>query len=289
MEKEKVSIVLPIYNGERHMRQSIESCLGQSHKNIELIIVDDGSTDKSLEITSSYKDSRIKRVRHETNKGLPAALNAGFEKATGEYLTWTSDDNYYAESAVEDMVSFLKEKKGDFVYCDFYRFGDEDPENRMLVNSTPISTMEKENCVGACFLYSKKVRQAVGNYNQEKELAEDYDYWARVSKKFPMLHLAKPLYFYREHKTSLSREKPTEAAIAGALVRLENKNSDIGSSVNTIVEAAARRKPKKTKIRIAVARVLFSRKIKKVLEDFRSEKIGFQDAKTALEKIVGKR
>src|SRR3990170_3452478 len=106
----KVSIVLPTYNGEKYIRQSIDSCLNQTHENIELIIVDDCSIDNTPEIIKSYKDSRVKSLRHDQNKFLPHALNTGFSNATGEYLTWTSDDNYYAKEAIEKMVSFLKNR-----------------------------------------------------------------------------------------------------------------------------------------------------------------------------------
>jgi len=71
----KVSIVLPTYNGAKYIRQSIDSCLNQTYKNIELIIVNDGSTDGTPEIIRSYEDGRIKYLTHEKNKGLPHALN----------------------------------------------------------------------------------------------------------------------------------------------------------------------------------------------------------------------
>jgi glycosyltransferase involved in cell wall biosynthesis len=70
-----VSIVLPVYIGARFLRQSIDSCLHQTYCNIELIVVDDGSEDNSVDIVNSYDDDRIKLIRHETNRKLPAALN----------------------------------------------------------------------------------------------------------------------------------------------------------------------------------------------------------------------
>jgi len=284
--KEKVSIVLPVYNGKKYVGQSIESCLDQSYKNLELIIVDDGSTDQTPRTISQYKDRRIKLLKHKRNKGLSNALNTGFEKATGEYLTWTSHDNYYKEDAIEKMLSFLKEKNCDFVYCDFYRIGGEKLTNLKRVNLPPSSPLEKENGIGACFLYSKKVKETVGNYNPEKILAEDYDYWMRVSKKFAMQHLAEPLYFYREHNKSLSSKMLTEVAIAGVLVGLENRKDDIELSVDYLINATVRQKPGKTKIRKALAKILLSRKVKKVLEKFKNQQIGLEEAKTSLKEII---
>src|SRR5437870_4846053 len=103
---QKVTIVLPVYNGQTYLRQSIESCLKQTHRNFELVVVDDCSTDNSPSIITEYarQDSRIISIRNTTNRRLPGALNVGFAASTGDFLTWTSDDNYYAPTAIEVLV-----------------------------------------------------------------------------------------------------------------------------------------------------------------------------------------
>ena len=85
-----ISIVLPVYNGEKFLEKSIESCLYQTYANWELLIIDDGSVDKSAEIARQYekRDSRIHYYRNEYNLKLPRTLNRGFSRAKGEYLTW---------------------------------------------------------------------------------------------------------------------------------------------------------------------------------------------------------
>ena len=114
-----ISIVLPVYNGERYLKKSIESCLNQSYRNWELLIIDDGSTDRSAEIAKEYVqiDSRVHYYRNEHNLKLPKTLNRGFSLASGAYLTWTSDDNYYYENAFEKMVQALEKEKSDFVFA----------------------------------------------------------------------------------------------------------------------------------------------------------------------------
>ena len=109
-KKPLVSIVLPTYNGYRFLEKSICSILNQSHSNWELIIVDDASTDESPEIIDKYvlADKRIRSIRHETNRKIPAALNTGFTQAEGVYLTWTSDDNCYKPDALVNMVDYLE-------------------------------------------------------------------------------------------------------------------------------------------------------------------------------------
>ena len=86
-----------MYNGEQYLTQAIGSCLQQTYKNIELIIVNDCSTDATLSIAKSFadNDSRVKVITNEINKRLPASLNIGHNIAKGEFLTWTSDDNLY--------------------------------------------------------------------------------------------------------------------------------------------------------------------------------------------------
>ena len=108
MEK-LVSIVLPTYNGEKYLADSIESVISQTYKNWELIIINDCSTDKTLEIAQSYaaKDNRIKVYSNDENLKVPKSLNRGFSLANGKYFTWTSDDNMYKPKAIEYMVNYL--------------------------------------------------------------------------------------------------------------------------------------------------------------------------------------
>jgi len=207
----KVSIVLPTYNGAKYLQQSIDSCLNQTYKNIELIIVDDGSMDETPDIIESYQDERIKYIRHKKNKGLSHALNTGFKKATSEYLTWTSDDNYYAEDAVESMVALLlTNKKIDFVYASFYIIND-DGEVLQSVSVAPSENLKEYNCIGPCFLYRRKIYEVIGEFNPAAFLAEDYEYWIRVFKRFRMGKLEEFIYWHRLHPQSLTGQYMPEA------------------------------------------------------------------------------
>jgi len=285
----KVSIVLPTYNGAKYIWQSIDSCLNQTYKNIELIIVDDGSTDETSEIIKSYKDKRIKYLRHEKNKGLPHALNTGFANATGEYLTWTSHDNYYAKEAIEKMISFLRDRNYSFVYCDFYRFKDENPSNLNIVKLPDVLTLENHNDVGACFLYSRGVYEVIGDYDPDATLAEDYDYWIRVSKKFSMYHLAEPLYSYRECNESLSLSRFYEVRVVDILVRVKNGVLDIDLAINSLVSVIAQKYPRYFGVNKFICKILFSRKINKIMRDFKMDRISFEKAKLSLNEIINSR
>lgn len=207
-----VSIVLPIYNGEKYMRQSIESVINQTYKNWELIIIDDCSIDNTPIIAKEYadKDNRIRYYRNETNLKLPRGLNRGFSLSKGDYLTWTSDDNLYLPNALEVMIKTLIRNKVELVYASY----DIIDENDKIIGETIAPDDSKRailawNCVGACFLYTRKVYEEIGEYNPDLFLVEDYEFWIRVCSKFEGIAIKEKLYRYRLHcdnLTSTARE-----------------------------------------------------------------------------------
>lgn len=216
---EKVSIVLPTYNGAKYLKQSIDSCLNQTYRNIELIIVDDGSMDETPDIIKSYQDERMKYIRHKKNKGLSHALNTGFTKATGEYLTWTSDDNFYAKNAVGSMIALLQtNKKIDFLYANYYIIND-DSEVLQSVSVGQSKELRECNCIGPCFLYRRKIYEVIGEFNPAALLAEDYEYWIRVFKRFRMQKLDKFIYWHRLHPQCLTGKYACEARRCADLIR----------------------------------------------------------------------
>ncbi len=201
-----VSIVLPTYNGSRFLEQSVQSCLDQNYSNWELIIVDDASTDETPSLIARYlkSDVRIHGERHERNRKLPAALNTGFSQVKGDYLTWTSDDNCYRPEALSDMVAFLEDHpEVDVVYAGFTEIDESGIPLRYLPAGMPEDLVNR-NVIGACFLYRRIVQNNVGRYAEDLFLAEDYDFWLRVSQLFKLHPLHRDLYLYRSHNTSLT-------------------------------------------------------------------------------------
>ncbi len=205
MIPKKVSIILPTHNGDRYIREAIDSCLEQIYKNIELIVVDDGSSDNISKIITSYHDKRVRYLRHERNLGQARALNTGFSNASGEYLTWTSDDNIYSPQAIGSMVEALeKNKKTDYVYANYHEI-DETGKILQSVSVGPPGSLRRVNRLGLCFLYRKKVYERLGGYDPEAFLVEDYEYWLRIYyNRFRMQKLNEYLYYFRVHKDSLT-------------------------------------------------------------------------------------
>src|SRR5206468_12088636 len=149
---ELVSIVLPTYNRAPMILRAISSCLEQTYRNIEVLVVDDGSTDETPEIVQrvAQHDPRVRYIRQENAK-LPAALNTGFRAARGALLTWTSDDNAYEPNAIEVMVDYLHEHpETGLVYCDC-QIVDSQGELMRIKRRQPPTAIGKTNVVGACF------------------------------------------------------------------------------------------------------------------------------------------
>ena len=212
----KVSIVLPVYNGEKYLKQSIDSILNQTYDNLELIIVNDCSTDSSEDIIRRYleRDNRIIYVMNSVNSKLPKTLNNGFKKACGDYYTWTSDDNLFHRDAIEKMVNYLESYRNvDLVYCD-YNIIDGYGEKKEEITVRAPEYLKYGNVIGACFLYRKSVVDEIGEYAIDKFLVEDYEYWLRISLKHRIMPLHECLYDYRIHGDSLTTTRQKEIKCA---------------------------------------------------------------------------
>lgn len=205
MEKELISIILPVYNGQKYLSRAIESCLNQTYKNIELIIVNDCSTDKTLEMVKSYAniDSRIKIINNKVNKKLPTSLNIGHQKACGNFITWTSHDNILKENFIERLLDSLIKKNIDVIYSD-YDVINEDGTIKRINESGSIEHQIFGNQIGASFMYRKKVFWELNGYNENLYLLEDFDFWLRASFKYNFFHLKENIYQYRLHNNSLT-------------------------------------------------------------------------------------
>lgn len=203
-----ISIVLPVYNGAKYLRESIDSVLAQTYTNWELLIVDDCSKDETPEIAQEYirKDPRIQYYRNKENLRLPRNLNKGFSMTKGNYVTWTSDDNRYRPEALERMYRALVEQpNAQLVYASF----DIIDENGIvtatyIAKQSDMKRLVGYNTVGACFLYTRKAYETVGDYDSELILVEDYDYWQRIAAQFEIIALTETLYDYRHHSGALT-------------------------------------------------------------------------------------
>lgn len=203
-----ISIVLPVYNGEKYLKESIESVIAQTYKVWELLILDDCSTDNSAEIAKEYekRDDRIHYYRNEKNLRLPRNLNKGFSLAKGNYLTWTSDDNRFRPQALEKMhAALVSDEKAQFVFASCRIIDGTGKEiEYIMVNESSKKRIMGMNSVGACFMYTRKAYEEVGEYDPKLTLVEDFDYWQRLYAKFGAVVISDILYEYRWHDGALT-------------------------------------------------------------------------------------
>lgn len=213
-----VSIVLPIHNGARYLPESLASIVAQTYSEWELICVDDASTDDTPEILAKWaaREKRIRVIRHQQNQRLPGALNTGFAAATGDLLTWTSDDNLYRPQAIATFVHYLQVNPDvEFVYSDHALIDAEGSITGLTEAPKPEGLITGTDGL-ASFLYRRSVYERVGAYADDLFLAEDYDYWLRVvAAGCVMAPIHETLYAYRFHSRSLTdtyREQAFQAA-----------------------------------------------------------------------------
>jgi cellulose synthase/poly-beta-1,6-N-acetylglucosamine synthase-like glycosyltransferase len=216
-----VSVVLPTFNRARLIAGAVRNVLAQSYANLELIVVNDGSRDETREVLERLQrelgDSRL-RVIHKENAGLPRALNTGFEAARGEYFTWTSDDNAFRLGALAAMARELElDRECIMVFAD-YQVISEDGKPGAQVSTGPVEDLARKNVVGACFMYRRDAAHKAGLYDANVELAEDYDYWLRLSRLGKLSHLPRVLYDYGDTPDSLTRLRELEVKQAAGRV-----------------------------------------------------------------------
>lgn len=207
-----VTIVMPIYNGEKYLDEAIKSVIEQDYSNWELICVDDASTDRSATIIEHYAkaDPRVLHRTNERNLGLPATLNRGFAEARGDFHSWTSDDNILRPNMITTLMEKMENEPGmDIAYAGYSVI--DDAENILrYVSPPPIKKRWFGNPVGAAFLYRRQVTEKLGGYDEQLFGAEDYDYWMRAAHHFQMVPVDADLYLYRRHDRSLTDQRSKE-------------------------------------------------------------------------------
>lgn len=120
MKNKDISIIVPIYNAEKYLKKCIDSLLEQTKKELEIILINDGSTDNSEEIIKEYKDKRIKYFKNK-NQGIGKTRNFGIEKAEGKYIMFLDSDDYLDKTACEKMYNKVENEDLDVAICDFYK------------------------------------------------------------------------------------------------------------------------------------------------------------------------
>ncbi len=210
-----VSIVIPTYNRQEFLKESIESVLDQTYKNIELIIVDDGSIDNTKAVVENYlSDSRIKYI-YQTNMGISFARNNGIKFSKGEYLMFLDDDDIYFPYAVEKLLNFLKKQPdnvkliyGDIIYFHgnnktFIREKNVLSKPELFVNYIVGSNFTTP---GQMIIKSQAIKD-VGMYDVNFKNSADYELWTKIIYKYDIAKIDIPITLYRKHDAQQTSKK----------------------------------------------------------------------------------
>lgn len=207
--KDLITVYVVNYNYGKYIDRCIGSILKQTYKNIELIIIDDGSTDNSKETLQKYKNIKKIKIIYQKNKGLNITNNIATKLSTGKYIIRVDADDWLREDAISSLYDeILKDKKIAMVFSNYY----EVDVNGEIQNEYKRYNFDKVNILdkpahGACSLIDKKKLLTVGGYNENLNCQDGYDLWFKFISKYKFKHINKSLFFYRQHPESLSKNK----------------------------------------------------------------------------------
>jgi len=203
-----VSIVIRVYNRERYIGRAIESVLSQTYTDFDLLVWDDGSTDKTAQVAIEYakKDRRV-RIAFYNHRGAVKALKSALADTFGTYLCWVDSDDMLAPTALEETVAVLEEiPTVGMVYTDYQLINASDRiigfGNRCR---TPYSKMLSDFKIFQFRLIRRSVFDETGGIDGSFRYAEGYDLCLRIAELTDVYHIPKPLYFYRINEDSVSQ------------------------------------------------------------------------------------
>ncbi len=208
-----VSVILPVYNAEKFVFESINSIINQTYNNLQIIIINDGSVDNSLNIINSFNDQRIIVISRE-NKGLIYSLNEGLKHSKGNFILRMDADDIAKENRIERQLAEFRKKPHLSVVGSFCELIDE--ENNIIGYRTPprYNFYIKSSCffgspfVHPSVMFNKRKLKEQLFYSEKYRYAEDYELWARLSldKSIQFYNIPEYLLKYRILKTSVSRK-----------------------------------------------------------------------------------
>lgn len=245
-----VSVIVPVYNVELYLNQCISSIVNQTYRKIEIILVDDGSTDTCYDLCEEWKerDERI-IVIHKSNQGLGLARNTGLEVASGDYVSFIDSDDFVNASFVEKLITKAIQTSADTVYCNFYRYLAEDKiyevkscyndqlfcgkdvyQNVMMemIGSLPSCNEDRYFPMSSCLsIYSMELinKYEIRFISERLVMCEDILFnvdYLKVAKKVACIDEC--LYFYRLNSNSLSQSFNAGRFEKGKLLNYELNN-----------------------------------------------------------------
>ena len=221
----RVTVLMPVYNGEEHLREAIESILGQTFTDFEFLIVDDGSTDRSVEVVGAYRDSRIRLVRNEANVGLIATLNRGLDLAGGEFVCRMDQDDISLPERIARQAAFLDAHPGVGACGAWFRKFGAGREKVVRWETEPDGIrcgLLFDSMLGhpTVMLRRELFDRSGLRYDPAYKNAEDYELWVRVAEQCELANLGEVLLHYRVHPAQITQRASAGQRETAGKVRL---------------------------------------------------------------------
>ena len=221
----KVSVFIPVYNRERYLCVAVNSILAQTFADFELLLVDDGSTDGSLELMQRYaaRDPRVRIETNGANLGIPRTRNRGLELARGEYIALLDSDDYAYPGRLEAQVRFLEAHPDHVQVGSWGSFMDEQGHLARRVRRQPIAAPDVDAellfrcCLSNRSIMGRTAELRAYGYRTEFPRCQDYDLHVRLASRYPMANLPQILVCGRQHAqryTGLTRDLGRERKLA---------------------------------------------------------------------------
>jgi len=211
-----VSVVLPVYNCPQYVGEAIESILGQSFTDFELIVIDDGSTDETPGVLRGYSGPRIRQMS-QSNRGLAETLNHGIELSRGRYIARQDQDDVSSPERLARQVAFMDAHPNCALvgtWAEIWR--DHKRTNRAHMHPSEGARLKFELLLNNPFVHSsvmmrKSALDEVGAYctDRDRQPPEDYELWSRIARSYDVANIPEILHAYREVESSMSRAGPS--------------------------------------------------------------------------------
>jgi glycosyltransferase involved in cell wall biosynthesis len=221
----RVTVVMPVYNCERFLAEAIESILSQTLADFEFVIIDDGSTDDSVEIIASYRDSRIRLIRNWTNLGVSESLNKGFCLARGEYVARMDSDDVCLPERLARQVAFMEEH-AEIGICGTWIETMGEQAGQVLRYPTAPDTVKCTHLFGPALAHPSVIMRRdmlkkLGLlYNPSFRRAQDFELWVRASEYTALANIGEVLLRYRLHHQQVGKLHNEEQITFAGKVRL---------------------------------------------------------------------
>jgi glycosyltransferase involved in cell wall biosynthesis len=209
----KVSVIIPCYNRENFIRETIESVLRQTYPNIEIITIDDGCTDSTRKILEEFRGT-IKILEHpgRANRGQSASLNMGISSSNGKYIALLDSDDLFAPLKIARQVEFLEENSDiGLVYANGFAIDENGKKLYQMYDETHKEESNPERVLMDCYflvpnnaMVRRTIFEKAGEFDEALRAGQDHDMAIRLAEVTKMAYIDEPLFYYRRHQNSIS-------------------------------------------------------------------------------------